>query len=177
MPPPWATIDTLPGFWGTKVKLAYTDTSGSAFWMPWLLGPKMRMPLRWAAATISRSRASPSGPTSLKPAEWTMANFTPFFPHSSSTFGTNTLRMEMFTRSTSQGTSRIDSYACMLRITPPLGLTGKTGPLNPYCTRLRTTMWPMEYGLAEAPITATARGRKSPSSILIPFSSKRANAP
>ena len=44
MPPPWATIDTLPGFIGTNVKLAYADTSGSAFCAPWEFGPKMRMP-------------------------------------------------------------------------------------------------------------------------------------
>jgi hypothetical protein len=76
--------------------------------MPWLFGPNSRMPWEWASSTISRSRWMPSSPTSLKPAVWTMANFTPFWPHSSMTRGTSVFLTEMFTRSISPGTSSTD---------------------------------------------------------------------
>ena len=51
--------------------------------IPWQFGPNSLTPYFLAMETISFSRASPSGPTSLKPALLIIINLTPFFPQSS----------------------------------------------------------------------------------------------
>ena len=50
---------------------------------PMPFGPTIRMPWRCAIATISASRAAPSGPTSRKPPEITTAALMPRWPHAS----------------------------------------------------------------------------------------------
>ena len=50
---------------------------------PMPFGPTIRMPWRCAIATISASRAAPSGPTSRKPPEMTTAALMPRWPHAS----------------------------------------------------------------------------------------------
>jgi hypothetical protein len=73
---------------------------------------------------MSRSRCTPSPPTSLKPALITTAAFTPFLPQSSSVWFTNFAGTTMTARSTASGTSAIVGYARTLCTTADFGFTG-----------------------------------------------------
>ncbi len=64
-------------------------------------------------------------------------------------------------RSTGPGRSRTDGYARTPATSAAFGLTGKTGPRNPFRSRASRTRWPIPAGSREAPTTATAFGRKN----------------
>ena len=72
---------------------------------PRQLGPMMRMLYLRASSRQAFSRAAPSLPTSLKPAEMMMMPRTPAFPHSVTEPKTRLAGMQMMARSTCSGTS------------------------------------------------------------------------
>jgi len=76
----------LPGFGVLLMKVALSFMLGRI--TPKQLGPIMRKLYFFFISRILSSRALPSGPISLKPAEIMIMPFTPAFPHCSTMSGT-----------------------------------------------------------------------------------------
>src|SRR5581483_4941340 len=96
--PLWLMNATLPGRASGLANVAFNPRCGRM--MPMQFGPITRsFPLRAAARTWCSS-ATPSGPTSLKPADRMMEPGTPAFTHSSTIPGTVLAGVAMMARST-----------------------------------------------------------------------------
>src|SRR5512144_1216350 len=141
-------------------KVALSDTAGSAFSTPMQFGPTMRMRWRCTISTSCRSAAAPASPTSLKPAEITTRPRTRLVPHCSATVGTCSAGTTITARSTGSGISRTDGYALIEWTLEALGLTGNAAPVKPYRSMGARISLPMVSGRRDAPMTATARGRR-----------------
>ena len=105
------------------------------------------------------SSFAPSLSTSLNPAVIMMTPFTPFLPHSSSTYGTMVFFVTMTARSIFFGTSRTDLYAFMPKTFGRLGLIGYIGPLYPLMM-LFVIARPTLPFLSDAPTTAIDFGER-----------------
>ena len=92
--------------------------------MPRQFGPTTRMPVRRASSTTRSSRAAPSSPTSLKPAEMTTAVGTPASPHSAMIPGIEAGGVTMMARSTCSGIEATFGWHWTPRMLGRLGLTG-----------------------------------------------------
>ena len=101
--PLWLMKPTEPGRAMVVAKVAFRPESGLI--TPRQLGPMTRMPAACASSSSCRSRAAPSGPISLKPAEMTTAPRTPFSPHSRMMPGMEGGGVTMTARSTCSGMS------------------------------------------------------------------------
>ena len=126
--------------------------------IPRLFGPIMLIPYFSPNAVNSASNLAPSSPTSLNPAVITTMFSTPASPQSFTVSLTKTDGMVIIAKSTFSGMSLILAYACLPRISPPLGLTGYILPSKPSLIRLSTIIYPTLPGVFEAPITATDSG-------------------
>ncbi len=105
-------------------KVAFIEIAGSVFNTPMQFGPTMRIPYRRVRANSSRSRSTPSPPTSRKPAEMTTSPDTPASPHSSATCSTSSFGTTITPRSTGPGTVAIEGYARSECTTSAFGFTG-----------------------------------------------------
>ena len=122
MAPLWLMKATLP-FWGIRLaKEAFSPDVGQM--MPKQLGPTIRRLPLVAMRCTSSSNFSPSGPTSLKPAEMMMAFLTPWSTQSWITPGTVAAGVTTMTRSTWPGQAAMDRKARMPRTCSRLGFTG-----------------------------------------------------
>ena len=104
--PLWLMKPTEPGRAMVVAKVAFRPVSGLI--TPRQLGPITRMLAACASSSSWCSRAAPSGPISLKPAEMTMAPRTPFSPHSRMMPGMVGGGVTITARSTSSGMSETD---------------------------------------------------------------------
>src|SRR6476619_3244429 len=78
--PDWLINATDPGFARFAAKVAFNPFRG--FMKPRQLGPRIRIPVRVAMSITCFSNAMPGGPSSLNPAEITIAAGTPASAHS-----------------------------------------------------------------------------------------------
>ncbi len=86
------------------------------------------MPCSWAMATSSACSAAPSGPASVKPADSTMAAFTPRAAQSRSAAGVAAPGTARIAKSGAVGVCVTLAYAGSPWMVPPLGLMGYTAP-------------------------------------------------
>ncbi len=126
--------------------------------IPKLFGPIILMLYFSPSEVNSSSNLIPSPPISLKPAVITTIFSTPTSPHSFTVSLTKTDGIVIIAKSTFSGMSFIFAYACLPKISPPLGFIGYIFPSNPSFIKLSTMMYPTFPGLFEAPITATDSG-------------------
>src|SRR5436190_647203 len=113
---------------------------------------------------------SPQSTSTLKPADMTIAPFTPTWPHSWITFGTDGAGVTTTARSTGSGTSRTLLYARIPSTLLRFGLMGNTVPPNGVLIRFHNVVRPTLPGFSVAPITAMFRGVKKTSSGCTPCS-------
>src|SRR5579871_152714 len=159
--PLWLMNPTDPGRAMVVAKVAFNPVSGAI--TPRQLGPMTRtLPAR-ASSRTCRSKAAPSGPISLNPAEITTAPRTPFSPHSRIIPGTEGGGVTTTARSTSSGISEIEGYAFTPNTLERFGLTGNTVPPNGLVTRFQRMVRPTLPGFSVAPTTATVLGAKKTS--------------
>ncbi len=100
--PLWLMKPTEPGRAMPRAKVAFSPVGGLI--TPRQLGPMIRTPPLRASSSNWRSSCAPCGPSSLKPAEMTIAALTPFSPHSRMTLGITCAGVMMTARSTRSGT-------------------------------------------------------------------------
>ena len=155
--PLWLMNATLPGRAMSAANVAFSPFKG--FITPRQFGPMMRI-RPWAFSRISASKAAPSGPNSLNPAEMMIAPGTPASTHSPMTPGTTFAGSTMTARSTFSGTDAMFGYALIPSTLDRLGFTGKTVPPNGLLIRLRKSVRPTLFGDSVAPMTATVEGAK-----------------
>ena len=101
-----ASSGTWPGLMST-VGLKVAATFCTSLMKPSALGPEMRMPVRFAIATIWSCMPAESPPSSAKPEEMITAFFTPAAAHSSSAPTTARAGMMITARSTGAPISAI----------------------------------------------------------------------
>ena len=126
----------------------------------------IRIRPRRACSRTCRSSSAPGPPTSLNPAEITIAPRTPASTHSPITSGTVAAGVTITARSTGSGTSPIVGYALIPSTFGRFGLTGKTVPPNGLLIRFQRTVRPTLPYFSVAPMTATVLGAKIASSDL-----------
>ncbi len=153
--------DTRPRRGTTLAKVACKRTSGSVLMIPRQFGPTTRTPQERATRSTSASRAVPSAPSSLNPAERITTPYTCLRPHSSTTAATESAGTAITARSTSSGMSRMLGAARTVATWCALGFTGHTGPAKPARWRFWTTAWPTLLASRPAPMTATLRGESN----------------
>ncbi len=95
--PLWLRKATLPGRAMPAAKVAFSFAVGAM--TPRQFGPMMRIPAFRAVARMSCSSATPSGPTSLNPAEMMTTCFTPASAHSRTMAGTEVAGVTITTNS------------------------------------------------------------------------------
>ena len=124
----------------------------------------MRIPPLRASTSTCLSSSAPCGPISLKPAEMTMAPFTPAAAQSRMTPGIAGAGVMITARSTSAGTALTLGYALIPSTLGRLRFTGKTVPPKGVLMRFHRIVRPTLPGVSVAPITATFSGEKNTSS-------------
>ena len=105
-------------------KVEFIIVLGSKFITPRQLGPIICNLYFLAISFSCCSSFAPSSSTSLNPAVMTMAPFSFFFPHSSSTAGTMVFFVTTTARSIFPGTSKTDLYAFLSKTVSRVGLIG-----------------------------------------------------
>ncbi len=153
--------DTGPRRGTTVAKVAWSRTVGSVLMIPRQFGPTTRTPQDRAIRRTSASRAAPSAPCSLNPAERITTPYTCLRPHSSTTAATASAGTAMMARSMSSAMSRMLGAARTVATCCAFGFTGHTGPAKPARCRFWTTAWPIVSGSRLAPMTAMLRGESS----------------
>ena len=160
--PLWETTLRLParisGISSTALTLRVRPAA--KFITPMLLGPTRRTPASRATASNAAWRAAPSSvPRSAKPSLYTVATGTPARPHSSMAAGTLSAGTMTRAWSTGPGASATLAKAGSPCTRSRPGFTGTTRPAKP-CWRRKRWGRPVFFcGSAEAPISATQRGR------------------
>ena len=152
---------TDPGRAIVVAKVAFIPESGLI--TPRQFGPITRMFALRASSSSRTSRAAPSGPISLNPAEITIAPRTPLSPHSWMMPGIDGGGVTTTARSTSSGIADTEGYAFTPRTLGRFGFTGYTVPPNGLVTRFQSTVRPTVPGFSVAPMTATVLGEKKTS--------------
>ena len=145
-----------PGLGWPAAKDAFTPAEG--FIIPRQLGPSSAILFALHSSMIRCSRSYPSLSTSLNPAVMTMADFAPRSARASMEGTTNRGGTDMTARSSPRGRSAISVTTASPSISPPLGFTGKSFPLNPAPIMFVTMVFPTFPGEADAPMTATVSG-------------------
>jgi hypothetical protein len=163
--PLWLMNATLPGRAIAPAKVALSPDSGLI--TPRQFGPITRILPRPASSRSCRSSAAPSAPTSLNPAEMTIAAGTPASTHSRMTPGAAGAGVTTTASSTRSGKAATLGYALTPRIEPRFGLTGKTIPPKGEPIRFQNTVRPTLPGFSVAPITATELGAKNGASVRV----------
>ena len=127
------------------------------------------MPPAAARSRTVASRAAPSIPASLKPAEMMIAARTPARAQSSMTPGTKRAGTATTARSMASPMSLTRAWTGRPASRRPTGFTGYTAPRKPLSRMLSSTRRPTLRRSREAPITATERGenRKGKSSRVV----------
>ena len=135
---------------------------GAVFTMPRQFGPMMRMPLRRAIATRSRSASLPLvadlGEPGRDDHEAVHALLRALFDDARHGVGRNDDDRDV-DRVGDVEDARV--RRARPRPTPTVGFTGYTGPWKPYASRLRNSSWPIVPGVRLAPMTAIERGASS----------------
>jgi hypothetical protein len=100
------------------------------------LGPISRQPARRTFSRSAASRARPSASHSLNPALMTQIARTLLLMQSSTAASTSAAGTTIIARSTGPGMSLTRRYAANPAISPAVGWTGTTVPVNPAPSRL-----------------------------------------
>ncbi|BAA30626.1 149aa long hypothetical protein [Pyrococcus horikoshii OT3] len=103
--PLWLINANGPGRTSVGPKVAFNFAG--VYTTPNMLGPSILIPYFLAVSTNCCSTFFPSSPSSPNPDEIIGATFTPFFPHSSTTSGTDFAGTTITAISTSSGTSKM----------------------------------------------------------------------
>ena len=156
--PDWLKSPRLPRSGRKGDRDEFRDTSSAVLAMPKLLGPTTRMPWERAVATISRCSARPSGPASAKPEEMTTTALTSWAAQSRTTSETDAAGTAMTARSAGSVRSSRLRTVCTPAIDSASGWTTVRVPWKPAEVRLRTSRFPVECRLREAPMTTTEDG-------------------
>ena len=120
--PDWLMKPSRPGRAIERAKVALKLETGLI--TPRQFGPTTRIPPFRASSSTCRSSASPSAPSSLKPALMMTAPLTPFCAHSRITAGTALEGVEMTASSQSPGIAETEGYAFTPSTLGRFGLTG-----------------------------------------------------
>ena len=122
--PDWLKKAIRPAAGILRANEAFSWTLGSVLITPKQFGPIMAMPYSAQMSLRRRSRSTPLGPTSRNPAEMTIAERIPFFPHCSKARSTTLAGKTITAWSTSSSISSTYRYA---RTAQMLRLPGATG--------------------------------------------------
>ncbi len=123
-PPDCDAKPTRPATGRNGAKVAFIATPGLVLTTPMQFGPIIRIPLRRACSTRSRSAWPWRASTSANPAEMTTSPCTPLRTQSSMTAGTFAAGMQTTARSTNPGTASTVGNAGVSAIDVALGLIG-----------------------------------------------------